>query len=176
MYCPKCGAPLNGAPAFCPNCGAPLSQNAQQQNGNYYRQDPNPQGGYYPQNNRPTGFCAPIAPRDIALCVVLSIITCGIYGIYWFVCLVNDLNTAAGTEQDSTGGVVFLLSIVTCGIYGMYWAYKAGEKVNRIHARCGEMTDSSNAVLYLVLSIFGLGIVTYCLIQSELNKVATPRS
>ncbi len=31
---------------------------------------------------------------------------------------------------------------------------------------------ADNSVLYLVLSIVGLGIVNYCLIQSDLNKFA----
>ena len=37
--------------------------------------------------------------RNVALCVILTIVTCGIYGIYWFICLVNDLNYAKGHVQ-----------------------------------------------------------------------------
>ena len=33
-----------------------------------------------------------IQERNIVTCIILSIITCGIYGIYWEICLVNDLN------------------------------------------------------------------------------------
>ena len=29
---------------------------------------------------------------------------------------------------------------------------------------------SDNSVIYLVLSLFGFGLVNYCLIQSDLNK------
>ena len=36
-----------------------------------------------------------IQERNIVTCIILSIITCGIYGIYWEICLVNDLNVAA---------------------------------------------------------------------------------
>lgn len=31
-----------------------------------------------------------IQQRNIALCIVLSIVTCGLYGLYWYVCLTND--------------------------------------------------------------------------------------
>lgn len=31
---------------------------------------------------------------------------------------------------------------------------------------------SDNSILYLILSIIGLGIVNYCLIQSDLNDLA----
>lgn len=109
--------------------------------------------------------------RNIALCIILSIVTCGIYGIYWFIAMTNDANQACADDYQTSGGVAFLLTIVTCGIYSFYWAYKMGEKVNTIKARKGEPSDSNN-ILYLVLCIFGLGIVTYCLLQSELNKVA----
>ena len=34
--------------------------------------------------------------RSIGLIIVLTIITCGIYGIYWFITLTNDSNVASG--------------------------------------------------------------------------------
>lgn len=110
--------------------------------------------------------------RNIGLCIVLSIITCGIYAIVWLVQLVNDLNAAAKEPNATSGGVVFLLSIITCGIYMFYWMYKAGELVNKAKMLRGRPTDGSNGILYLVLSIFGLGIVSYALIQNELNQLA----
>ena len=110
--------------------------------------------------------------RNIGLCIVLSIITCGIYSIYWFVVLANDTNVASGHAQDGTsGGVAFLLTLVTCGIYGFYWAYKQGEKINEAKAMRNMPADSNASIIYLILSIFGLGIVAYALMQSELNKM-----
>ena len=115
-----------------------------------------------------------IQERNIALCVVLSIITCGIYSIYWEVCVVNDLKVASDRPADQSGGMVVILSIVTCGIYAIYWAYTAGEKVQAAQAKHGLPSDQNQAIIYLILTIFGLGIVTFCLIQMELNKIARP--
>ena len=110
--------------------------------------------------------------RNIGLCIVLSIITCGIYSIYWFVVLANDTNVASGHAQDGTsGGVAFLLTLVTCGIYGFYWAYKQGEKLNEAKAMRNMPADSNAGIIYIVLQIFGLGIVAYALMQNELNKM-----
>ncbi|MBE5938275.1 MAG: DUF4234 domain-containing protein [Lachnospiraceae bacterium] len=106
------------------------------------------------------------------MCIILSIITCGIYGIIWYIQIVDDLNTASGDMNGQSGGMVFLLTLITCGIYGWYWMYKAGEKVSVIRQRQGLPANDSNGILYLVLAFFGLGIVSYCLIQSELNNVA----
>lgn len=149
----------------------PYQQNSYQQNG--YQQNGYQQNPYQPNGPQYGNYRAPIKNRNIALCIVLSIITCGIYGIYWLVCLVDDLNVASGRTGDTSGGVVFLLSLVTCGIYGIYWMYKAGEKVAYIKQRNTGEVDSSSSVLYLILGIVGFGIVAYALIQSELNKVAT---
>lgn len=111
--------------------------------------------------------------RSIGLCIFLSIITCGIYGIYWFVMITNEANMASGHAQDGTsGGMAFLFTILTCGIYGYYWAYKMGERVNEAKAARGLPSDSNLSVIYLLLEIFGLGIITYALIQNELNKMS----
>ena len=113
-----------------------------------------------------------IQERNIVMCIILSIVTCGIYGIYWFICIVNDLNTAADTPNDSSGGIVFLLSIVTCGIYLIYWMYTAGGKVQAAQAKRGMASDSNASIIYLILTIVGFSIIAYCLIQNELNKMA----
>ena len=103
--------------------------------------------------------------RNIVLCIVLTIVTCGIYGIYWMICLNNEINQLAGEPEATSGGMVFLLTIVTCGIYGFFWAFKMGERVDKIKG----VTGSSN-IIFLILQICALGIVNYCLMQDTINK------
>lgn len=105
-----------------------------------------------------------VQKRSIGLCIIFSLITCGIYSIYWFVCLTNELNYASRTDATS-GGMAFILTIITCGIYGIYWAYKQGEKVDRMNGQIG-----STGLIYLLLQIFKLEIIGFCLMQNELNK------
>ena len=112
-----------------------------------------------------------IERRNIAVCIVLTLVTCGIYGIYWIVCLTNDVNTVSGDVNGTSGGMVVLLTIVTCGIYGIYWAYKQGEKLDFTKNTRG-IPSSNSGVLYLILQIFGFGIIAYALMQNELNKLA----
>ena len=111
-----------------------------------------------------------IAKRDIAIAIILSIVTCGIYGIYWFIVMTEDVNTLTDDHKTS-GGLAFVLTLITCGIYGYYWAYMMGKRIYEYQQAKGEVA-SDNSVLYLVLQLFGLGIVDYALIQSELNKYA----
>ena len=108
--------------------------------------------------------------RNIALCIILSIVTCGIYGIYWFICLTNDANTVSKTDGTS-GGVAFLLTLITCGIYGLYWMYKQGEKLDSAKEQRG-MSSGSSGIIYLLLGVFGLSIVSYALMQDSINKLA----
>lgn len=110
-----------------------------------------------------------VKEKNIALCIVLSLVTCGIYGLYWFVTLTDDTNTIAG-EPGTSGVMAVVLTIITCGIYGLYWAYKCGEKIDKAHQSRGEAA-SNGGVLYLILFIFG-GIIAYALIQNEINKFA----
>ena len=72
-----------------------------------------------------------IKNRNVALYIVLSIVTCGIFALYWFVCIADDANTLSNNKGTS-GGVALLLTLVTCGIYGIYWAYKLGESLDAI--------------------------------------------
>lgn len=107
--------------------------------------------------------------RSIPIAILLSIITCGIYGIYWFIVITNEVNQVTGNQNDTSGGVCFLLSLITCNIYGIYWAYKMGDKLDNARAKNG-VAPGSFPILFLLLNLFGLSIVTMGIMQSELNK------
>lgn len=106
-----------------------------------------------------------IKRRSIVLSIILSLVTCGIYNIYWFIVLTNEINQASGRTNDTSGGLSYILIFVTCGIYGFIWAYKMGEKRDIVANENG----SSN-VIYLILYFLGLSIVVNCLLQDTLNK------
>ncbi len=107
--------------------------------------------------------------RSIPVAIILSIVTCGIYGLYWFVCITNDTNELAGETELAGGGMALLLTIITCNIYGWYWAYKMGSKVDKIKNNNGE-TSSNSGILFVILQFIGLGIVNYALAQNAVNK------
>ncbi len=113
-----------------------------------------------------------VEKRSIAVAIILTVITCGIYGIYWFICLTNEANILANRKEETSGGVAFVLNLITCGIYGLYWAYKMGEKIDAAKAERGISNSSSMGIVYLILCFFGLGIVAYALMQDEINKLA----
>ena len=114
-----------------------------------------------------------IQQRNIGLCIVLTIVTIGIYGLYWLYCIVEDVNTLLEAPNATSGGMVVLLSIVTFSIYMMYWMYITGQALDNYIVTKENGQNGSRNVLYLVLAIVGLGIVDWALIQNDLNQRAT---
>lgn len=174
MFCKNCGAQNPEGTKFCSNCGASLQEPAgpsapqqpyQQQT---YQQPPYQQPAQPPYQPPAQPPLRPVQGRSLAVCIILTIVTCGIYGLYWLYMLQEDMNALTG-RQDMSGGMVILLSIVTCGIYSYIWAWQMGEKVDSIKTARG-IPSSNSGIVYLLLSIFGLGIVTYSLIQNEINQ------
>ncbi|MCR5837888.1 MAG: DUF4234 domain-containing protein [Lachnospiraceae bacterium] len=114
--------------------------------------------------------------RNIAVQIILTLVTCGIYGLYWLACLNDDTNTLYGSYgKDMSGGVVVLLTLVTCGIYGLYWMYVTGNKIDSLREQNG-LQKENYGILLLLLSLVGLGIISYCIIQNELNKLSSGSS
>ncbi|WP_026491006.1 DUF4234 domain-containing protein [Butyrivibrio sp. XPD2002] len=189
MFCPNCGAENSDSTKFCTNCGAPLG--AQSQDNGFSQPNSNPAGfdpansfdpsgnpaGFNPQNGsngydfqqgQPAPYFggAGITGRNIAVAIILSLVTCGIYSIYWFIVLTDETNQLSGRPNDTSGIVSFLLTLITCGIYGWYWAYKLGEKTDAIK----NDPSGSSSIIFIILQIFGLGIVNYAIAQDAINK------
>lgn len=165
MYCRNCGSEMNNEAVVCVKCGVPAGK------GN----------GYCPTCGAETAAEAVVCPvcqtplaqkprfniekRNLVLAIVLSIVTCGIYSIYWFIKLTDEMNIVSGNEKDTSGVVAFLLTLVTCGIYGYFWAYKMGDKRDSL-----DPNSQYSGIVYLLLSIFGFGIIAYALMQDAINK------
>ena len=145
-FCTNCGKELKEEAVFCEYCGSKVNDSIN-------------------STNRPM-----ISKRDVAMAIILSIITCGLYGIYWFIVMTDESNNVSD-EKTSSGGLAFLYTLVTCGIYRLYWNYKMGQKLY-LAGKKYNLPISDNSVLYLILAIFSLDIVNYCLIQSDLNRFA----
>ena len=109
--------------------------------------------------------------RSIPLAIVLSFITIGLYALYWVYTLTEDAHAAAGERTTASGGMVILFSFLTCGIYSLYWLYKMGETIIMAKQKRGMAVDTNLPIIYLVLALFGFGIISYALMQSALNDI-----
>ena len=109
--------------------------------------------------------------RSLPLAIVLSFVTLGVYAFYWIYALTEDAHAAAGERTTASGGMVILFSLITCGIYSLYWLYKMGETIIMAKQKRGMAVDTTLPIIYLVLALFGLGIVSYALMQNALNDI-----
>lgn len=151
VVCVRCGVPAGSGNFYCPVCGEATSPEA----------TTCPACGAIVKQKKNYG----IEKRNLVVAIILSLVTCGIYSIYWFIKLNDEMNIVTGNEKDISGGLAFLLSLVTCDIYGYYWAYKMGEKRDSL-----SQGSSYSGVIYLLLFLFGFGIIAYALMQDAINK------
>ena len=181
MICPNCGSNNPDGTAFCANCGSPVSNGAPNNGAIPPQAQPNfqgsaPNGGMTPPpvfngNPFPGGH---IEQRNIALCIILSIITCGIYGLVFLYSMIQDVNTVCDGDGEHTRGLMglILLSLVTCGIYSFYWYYCLGNRLAKNAPRYGMsfQENGTTVLLWMVIGslLCGLGswVANYIIIKN----------
>lgn len=175
------------------------AQSRQQQSA--YNQQQAPQGGAYDrQAQQPYGQPGPAyqqpgqmpppppgygvmhmkTDRSIIMYILLTLVTCGIYGWYFIYCLARDVNTVcAGDGKNTSGlGMYILLSFVTCGIYPIFWMYSLGNRLAENAPRYGmNFQENGSTVLlwYLVgMLLCGIGpLVAMNIVISNTNRLCT---
>lgn len=112
--------------------------------------------------------------RNFVLYVVLTIITCGIYGLVFLYSMIQDVNTVCDGDGEHTRGLLglILLSLVTCGIYPFYWYYCLGNRLANNASRYGMsfQENGTTVLLWMVIGslLCGLGtwVATYIIIKN----------
>ena len=113
--------------------------------------------------------------RNVATAVVLSILTCGLYGIYWIYVMANEMNALEENPYGTSGLQVVALTILTFGLDGVYFVYRFGQRMYDLSNDYGILT-SDNSIINMVLflaSYFipGAYIVTLAIMQNDMNKI-----
>jgi hypothetical protein len=88
--------------------------------------------------------------------MLLSCITCGIYGMYLTHVMARDTNIACAKDGKHTRGLlaVILLSMVTLGIYGLVWTLKIISRWENNAIQAGQ-TPRCTLVSYLLWMLLG---------------------
>ena len=167
-YCEKCKKEYSNRFKYCQECGGELVEIVEAEKTATPNEPPKTEQKTAPNKaeQQPQKKVVVIKHRSIPLAIFLSIITCGIYGIYWMVKITNDTNALTKDTEFVSGIVAFLLTLVTCGIFMIYWAYKIGKKVDQLDNTGSDHTS----ILFLVLSIICLDIVVFALTQDTINR------
>ena len=106
-----------------------------------------------------------IKKRNVVTAFLLSIITCGIYGIYWAICLARESVSVKDPKDD---GILEIVLMIFLPFVGFFLAEK------KLSEGCAEkgIQHSDNSIIYLILGLVGLGIVNFFMMQIDLNKIA----
>lgn len=94
---------------------------------------------------------------DFIPTILLSIVTCGIYGIYVWYKMGEDNNQIArvcGIPEIKNYIIAILLGAVTCGIYSFYWMYKFMEQQVRILKAYGKPAAATDSPFLLLIIMF----------------------
>ena len=171
MFCPKCGNSVEDGASVCPKCGNPMG-GADQKSFEKKLEDSTSQvfnnsgselkNAFNDIRSSLSGNAAPYAgeklktDRGLFVYIILSIITCGIYGYYFLYSMAKDVNIACEGDGESTAGLLqfIILSFVTCGIYAWIWYYKLGNRLAENAPRYG-MNFQENGTTVLMWQLFG---------------------
>ena len=106
-----------------------------------------------------------IKQRNIVTAILLTLITCGIYGIYWVIMLAREAVSVKDPEDSALLEIVLMLFLPFLGFF------LAEKKLAEGCAAKGIPHDD-RSIIYLILGLLGLGIVNFCMMQNDLNGLA----
>lgn len=113
---------------------------------------------------------------DIAKDVVFTILTLGIYGIYWQYRQMKFVNTLSGEKKFSFARWL-VFSIITCWIYHIYHEYVMGREIVFLQEKFGLAKSDDLPTISIVLCILAywffiaVGIITDSIQQKEINTM-----
>src|SRR4051794_38191507 len=106
-------------------------------------------------------------PRSPGIVILLSIVTCGIYHVYWYFATLREMRDANHSPTGNAPWVDFLIALITLGLYGLYVDYRIGKEIVEMQAERG-LRENDTSLLAIVLDLLGLGVVATALQQTEL--------
>ena len=107
---------------------------------------------------------------EVFMGIILSLVTCGLYNIYWNYRQMQAMNALLGrSEYDFLKWLI--LTIVTCGVYHVYYEYRMGTDLQTWLTQNGRVVSPNLALVGLLLSCIGLTIIVDAIYQHEFNKL-----
>lgn len=111
-----------------------------------------------------------VKERSPVAVILFSILTCGIYGLYWIYATSQDLQSLDSNHDSTSPGLELVLCIITCGLYTFFWYYKYAKIIYGLQLQKNIQPADDNGILYIILAVFGLSIISVAIMQSSINK------
>lgn len=115
--------------------------------------------------------------RGILKYILLTLITCGIYGLWFIYDLAKDVNIMCEGDGKKTAGLLkmFLLTLVTCGIYGIYWWISIADRMylNGSRYNVPVPNKGSSVLLWMLLGLFCFAPLLYVAMYQVIENANT---
>lgn len=93
--------------------------------------------------------------RNPITVLILSMLTCGVYAIYWLYMVVQDINRGLGREEFNFIKEL-ALTFLTCGIWGIYFQWRLSEATVEVERAWGVQPTMDPPILFL-MGVVGMG-------------------
>lgn len=105
----------------------------------------------------------------IGASIVAGLLSLGAYTLVWQ-CLASRRLRLLNNEPEE-GMSVEMFLIVLIPFYNLYWLYHQGQKLSEA-SRKSHIKLPDHSLVYLLLGLFGFGLVALIILQSQLNTLA----
>jgi len=107
--------------------------------------------------------------RSMAICLLLSILSLGLFNIYWAYTVTYEVKEVLD-EENLNPIVEAFGAILTLGLYLVYWVYKYEKYIVKISKEEGIPCKDYGLILSL-LSAFFLFPISMIIMQKQLNNI-----
>lgn len=111
-------------------------------------------------------IAAPNYVRSIAIDIILTIVTCGLWNIWVQARQMRATNFMINKEKYRFWPWAGL-TLITCGLWHIYHEYRLSQDIS---LAMGKGPSDISPIVHLLLSIFALSIIADALQQSEINS------
>lgn len=103
--------------------------------------------------------------RNPVTVLILGIVTCGIYQLYWLYLICGEINQGLGREEFNFVKEL-ALSFVTCGLWGFWFLWRLSEAVVELQKAWGVEPEMDAPILFILNFVY----VGPLFIQKSLNN------
>ena len=106
-----------------------------------------------------------IKERSLVTCIILSVVTCGVYALYWAYCVAKEALSVKDPEGKFTLEIVLSILVPFIGLFLTEKKFAEGCEAQGI-------PHKDNSIMYLVLGLLCGSIIPLALMQKDLNELA----
>jgi serine/threonine protein kinase len=107
---------------------------------------------------------------DLIYAIIFTILTCGLYNLYWNYKQMETCNILLG-RKDFSWAIWFFGTLLSCGLYHIYYQFQMGAAIMEIQEKRKKNVFEYLSFISLIVTLFGGSVVIDIIHQLEINKI-----